>query len=180
MQPDLAPQQASNSRDQDGHVEWLRQVLVRSRFKPLQNVFWARTGREHEQGNIITRCAQCAGHGEPIFSRQHHIQNERIEIPTVFQEQLQRLFTVAAHLHGITLRLQVKAKPFGQMCFIFHDQDPRHTWYTLGRRSVNVLPRPAPSLWADASPPWRRAMDRTMNNPRPVPFTRPDAEVETL
>ena len=43
--------------------------------------------------------------------------------------------------------------------------------------SVNVAPRPSPSLCANTRPPWARAIERTMYRPRPVPlmFRRPRA-----
>src|SRR5258706_4105010 len=138
--PGFAAQQASDTRDQNGEVERLRQIIIRARFKSLQDVLRTRAGRQHEYGNIVVRRAQSTSYGEPVFSRQHYIQDERAKVRSLLRQQLQRLFASAADAHGISFRLEIETKAFGQMRFIFDDKDSRHTWSTLGRRNVNVLP----------------------------------------
>ena len=54
--------------------------------------------------------------------------------------------------------------------FVFYQENFVHREF-LGSSMINVVPRPEPSLSAYALPPWRRAMARTMNRPRPLPFT---------
>ncbi len=126
--PSFAAQQASDTRDQDGQIERLGQIIIGARFKSLQDVLRARAGRQHEYGNVVVRRAQSSSHGEPIFSRQHYIQDERGKVCSLFRQQLQGLLARAADAHGISFRLQIETKPFSQMRFIFHDKDSRHTW----------------------------------------------------
>ena len=38
-----------------------------------------------------------------------------------------------------------------------------------GNRAVNRAPTPSGPRWAMISPPWRRAVSRAMDSPRPVP-----------
>ena len=52
----------------------------------------------------------------------------------------------------------------------FYYQDAAHG--RMGSCMTKVLPRPGPSLSAQARPPWRLATERTMYSPRPVPLTR--------
>ena len=58
------------------------------------------------------------------------------------------------------------------MLLVFDDEDAAHCGGNTGSCTVNVLPRPGPSLSANTLPPWRATTDRTMKSPRPVPLTR--------
>src|SRR5580700_1318183 len=88
--------------------------------------------------------------------------------------------------------LQVELQPLCQVRLVLYHQDAAHDTVAfpgnsfsgnslrgnsflgnsfLGNSKVTVVPFPAPSLSANTRPPCLRAMERTMNNPRPVPFT---------
>ena len=127
LRPFLAPQQTFDSRQQDRQVERLRQVIVGARFKSLQHVFGPASRRQHQYRNIILRLPQLPRHRKPIFSRQHHVQHQRIIEFIVFQQPVQRFLSPVGDLHGVALRLQVKPKPLRQVRLIFHDQNPAHT-----------------------------------------------------
>ena len=98
------------------------------------------------------------------------------------QEQLQRRLAGAHHLHRVAFRLEIEPQSLGQVLLVFHHQYSRH--FAIGNSTTNVLPRPGPSLSAQARPPWRLATERTMYSPSPVPFTAdamgPGHAVETL
>ena len=88
------------------------------------------------------------------------------------KELRERRFARVDHLDVVVLGDQVEPQAFGEMLLVFDDQDPAHGGGNSGNCTVNVLPRPGPSLSANTLPPWRAITDRTMNSPRPVPFTR--------
>ena len=74
--------------------------------------------------------------------------------------RLERRFAGVDHLHLVALGLQVEAQPFGEVLLVFDDQNAAHL--AIGSCSTNVLPRPGPSLSAQARPPCRLATERTM------------------
>src|SRR5208282_43262 len=99
-----------------------------------------------------------------------------------FDEPLQSGLAIRRHFHGVSFGLQVEAQALRQMSFILHNQHAAHDAATfrgksflgnsfLGNSRVTVVPLPAPSLCANTRPPCLRAIERTMNSPRPVPFT---------
>src|SRR2546429_5484547 len=76
------------------------------------------------------------------------------------------------NFYRVSFGLQVEAQAVRQVRLVLHDQHPAHATVTFrGNSRVTVVPFPAPSLSANTRPPCLRAIDRTMNNPRPVPFT---------
>ena len=85
-------------------------------------------------------------------------------------KQVQRGLAGFHYPHLIAFGLQIEPQTFGEMQFVFHYQDLSHL--ATGNRRKKVLPSPAPSLSDQARPPCRLATERTMYNPRPVPFTR--------
>src|SRR5258708_35592588 len=66
--PALTAQKAGNTRDQDIEIEGLGQIIVRARFEPLQHIFGASAGGEHEKRCVIARRPQRMGAPEPVFS----------------------------------------------------------------------------------------------------------------
>ena len=112
-----------------------------------------------------------------VIAGQHHIQDNGIESFTFVDEPLQSRFAVGGDLDGVPFCLQVEAQAIGQMRLVLNDNDAAHATVSfcgnsfLGNSRVTVVPLPAPSLSANTRPPCLRAIDRTMNNPRPVPLT---------
>src|SRR5262249_26495762 len=96
---------------------------------------------------------------------------QKIERLPLSQQPKQNFLAVVDDDHVMALGLQVKTESLGDVALIFHNQDTAHTRYTLGRRMVNVLPWPSPSLSAKTSPPCRRTMERQRKRPKPVPLT---------
>src|SRR5207302_6322779 len=101
-----------------------------------------------------------------------HVENHHVEALSLFDEPLQSRFAVRRNFHGVPFGLQVEAQTVGQVRLVLYYQHPAHATVTFrGNSMVTVVPFPAPSLSANTRPPCFRAIDRTMNNPRPVPFT---------
>ena len=87
-------------------------------------------------------------------------------------------------IRPVALGFEVEAETLGQVVLVLDDENAlsgcRHACVALGSSSVNVLPRPVPSLNANAFPPCRRAANRTMKRPRPLlPRERAATEVGT-
>src|ERR1700689_3113247 len=173
--PVLTAQEAFEPREQDGEIERLWKVVVGARFESLENVFRAASRGEHQQRDVVFRFAQFARNGKAVFSRQHYIENERFELGILFEQQIKRLFAFAADVHGVAFGFEIEAQTFGEMRFVFADEDPGRARLPRGSVSVKVLPWPSPPLSAKASPPYRRATERTMKRPSPVPLTWPVA-----
>src|SRR4051794_5788669 len=89
-------------------------------------------------------------------------------------QQLQRVLAGDSDFHFVPFSFQIKAQTGSEVLLVFNNQDFAHAsdFGAAGSCSVNVLPRPAPGLSANARPPCFSATDRTMNRPSPVPFTR--------
>ncbi len=177
--PGFAPEQAADSGNQDVKIEGLLQIIVSARFEALQHVFRAPTRREHQDGNIVFRGAQCASHGEAVFSGKHYVEHHSVKLFVFLEQVFERGFAIFHQLDGIAFGFQIEAQASRDVGFILDDQQTAHTRYTRGSRMVNVLPRPSPSLSALTSPPWRLIISRTMNSPRPVPLTRSVARLYT-
>ena len=88
-------------------------------------------------------------------------------------EQRQRLLAVAGDGHLVALGLEVEAQAVGDVRLVLDDEDAAHADFGCsatasaspakrGSSTVNVAPRPSPSLWANTRPPCARAMERTM------------------
>ena len=88
------------------------------------------------------------------------------------RSRLMARFAVARDLDGMAFRFQIEAQALRQMRFVFDHQDAAHA-RLLGNSRVTVVPRPSPALSANTLPPCARAIARTMNKPRPVPFAWP-------
>ena len=92
------------------------------------------------------------------------------------EEPLEGSFAGVDDLGRVTLGFEIEAEAFRQVLFVFNDQHALrgtgHARDTFGSQSVNVLPRPGPSLSANALPPCLLATDLTMKRPRPLPFAR--------
>ena len=126
--------------------------------------------REHQHGDEQGRGPKLPQHREAILAGKHHVQNNHIEMGSFRQKRVQRSFAGFHHFDAEAFRFQVEAQTFGQRSLVFHHQNSTHDF--SGNCTTNVLPLPGPALSAQAFPPCRWATERTMNRPRPVPFTR--------
>src|ERR1017187_7358204 len=171
LHPDAPPQQALKASDQDGQLKWLRQIVIGARSESLQDIFGTPARGQHQDRNVVFLFAQQRGYFEAALARQHHVQNNGIEVLCLLEEAFQSGFAIARDFNLVSFGLQVEAQTLRQVCLVFYHQYAAHA--TLrGNSRVTVVPFPTPSLWANTLPPWLRAIERTMNNPSPVPFTR--------
>ena len=107
---------------------------------------------------------------EAVLAWQHDIQDHHIDRWRSPLNSSSAASPESTTCDLITFGFQIEAQAFGQVLLILHDQNASHL--ATGNCSTNVLPRPGPSLSAQARPPCRRATERTMYRPKPVPFTR--------
>src|SRR5579864_4562597 len=177
--PLAAPQQALQPRQQNRKIKRLGQIIVRARGESFEHVFRAPARRQHQYGNIVARGSQLRDHAEPVFPRQHDVEHDGVKLFFLLQQLVSRRSPIAHHFRRIPFGFEIEAQSLRQVRFILHYQNPAHG-FDLGvtvRESIRgssittVVPRPSPSLTANAVPPCFLAMDFTMNSPRPVPFT---------
>ena len=129
---------------------------------------------QHQRRNELPGLAQLGDHREAVDARQHHVQHHHVERAGAgLSSSVQRGFARFHHFHLVAFGFQIEAQPIGQVVLVFDDQNACSSLHrTGGSCRTKVLPRPGPSLSAHARPPCRLATERTMNSPRPVPFTR--------
>src|SRR5205823_2989361 len=121
----------------------------------------------HEDGDEVLFLPELAHDGEAVFSRQHDVEHDEIEMLRGIQKVRERALPVVEHFRGEALRLEVEAQPLRQVMLVFDNQDPlRHVDQAdaeaAGSCSVNVLPCPCPALSANALPPCFLATEFTM------------------
>src|ERR1700739_111647 len=124
--PSFAAQQASHACNEDGKVERLWQVIVGTGFKSFQDVFWARSGGEHEERNVILGFTKGARYRETIFARKHYVQHQRVEFVLCAQEACQRFVAIALDLNRVAFLFEIEAQPFREVRLVLHYEDPAH------------------------------------------------------
>ena len=175
--PLRSAQQPSDPRQQNRQLGRLRQVVVGAGGKPVEDVFGTPARREHEHRHELLGGAQLGHDREAVLARQHDVEHDEVELAVVTAEQpLESGLAGVDDLDGKAFRFEVEPQPLGQVQFVLDDEHAlrrrAHAAVALGRRSVNVLPRPGPLLSANARPPCFLATDRTMKRPSPLPFAR--------
>ncbi len=179
--PNGAPQQALQAGDQNGQLKGLWQVIVRARREPLEHIFRTPAGGQHQNRHIIFLLAQQGRDIKAALAREHDVENDRVEAFFFFEQPVQSRLAVGRNFHSVSFGLQVEAQALRQVRLVLHHQHAAHGSVTfrgnsfLGNSRITVVPFPAPSLCAKTRPPCLRAIERTMNNPSPVPFT-PESE----
>ena len=171
--PVAAAQQSLQTGEQNRKFKRFGKIVVSAGGKAVKHVLGAASRGEHQHGNEILSCAQLAGDREPIFAGKHDIEDDCVEIlplAIVPQKQLQRALAISRNFNRMPLGLEIELQPLGEMGFVFDDEHSAHA-VLLGSSKTTVVPRPSPSLSANTRPPCLRAIARTINNPRPVPFT---------
>src|SRR5260221_694989 len=112
----------------------------------------------------------------PIFAlhqiaqqlRLHHRQMDRISQRAQFQ--LPEVNRLAAKTEGVAASSLLALRRLPRLVLDLRRLADARVPFR-GNSSVPVAPFPAPSLSANTRPPWLRAIARTINTPRPVPFT---------
>ena len=114
-------------------------------------------------GTILPGGAQLRGDGEAVLAGQHHVEDDDVEDAALVEQQVERLLAVGRDDGLVAFGLEVEAQAVGDVLLVFDDQDAAHDQSSrVGSSSVNVAPRPSPSLCANTRPPCARAIERTM------------------
>src|SRR6476620_2532144 len=125
---------------------------------------------QHQCGNELPRIPHFRHDGKSVLAGKHHIEYDDIEAGGSSFQNVEGRFAGIGHLDLMAFGFQVEAQAVGKVQLVFHYQDATHL--DIGSCSTKVLPRPGPSLSAQARPPCRLATERTMYRPSPVPGTR--------
>src|SRR6266436_3001108 len=86
-EPVFAAQKTFYPRQQDGQIEWLRQVIISAGFESLEYILRSGARGQHQQRYVVLGLAELPGHCEAILSGKHNVQYQRIESFIVFQKQ---------------------------------------------------------------------------------------------
>src|SRR5581483_8997897 len=173
--PLTAPQQPLQAGEQDGKLKRFWQVVIRARGKTFQHILGAAASGEHQHGHVVSRGAQLRDHLETILLGQHDVEHHRVKLLLSSEQEIGRALAITDDLGLVTFGLEIETQPLRQVRLVLHYQDPAHPSAlcedsSLGNSMVTVVPCPSPALAAEALPPCFRAMDFTMNNPKPVPL----------
>src|SRR5919197_11254 len=130
----------------------------------FDGVFGAGKGRQDDHRRRIAAGTQPAENFDAIHPSGHaQIEQHRIDI---IRHCGEALASGGRHTRRVTEISERLGKAFAHCAVVVYDQDGCH-----GTSISNIAPAPE---WASrASPPWRRAISRTMASPRPVPSARP-------
>src|SRR5580658_605311 len=121
------------------------------------------TRGEHERGHELAGFPHLRDDAESVDAREHDVQDHDVEGSGLGLQLFERGFAGIYQLDLVAFGFQVKTKAFGEVLFVFHDENSAHfVNFTMGSCKMKVLPRPGPSLSAQARPPCRLATDRTM------------------
>ncbi len=111
------------------------------------------TGR-HEPGR-----AELLEHLEPVLAGQADVEHD--EVVVAGADEPERALAVAGDPRREAVGPEALLEERGDPGLVLDDQDAAHD-ATRGSSSVNVAPRPSPSLCANTRPPCARAIERTM------------------
>ena len=183
LHPLAAAQQSAQPGQQNLQLERLGQVIVRARLETLQHIGGPAARGQHQHRHVMPGGAQLLRHREAVLARQHHVEHDGVVAVAIGQQPIERLLAVAIDVHRVALGFEIEPQAFGQVRFVFDDQDAAHPStrrralasgplasvrsrstgpLARGSSSVNVEPLPSPALSANTRPPWRLAIERTM------------------
>ena len=156
-----------------GSSNGLVQVVVGACAEAAQHILRAAARGQDQHGHVLPASPQFCGDGKAVDARQHHVEHHKVVAARLLRQPLQGVLARFGQLDLVLVGLEVEAQPVSQVPFVFDDEDAAHDVDAIGSCTVNVLPRPGPSLSANTVPPWRATTARTMKSPSPAPLTRP-------
>ena len=177
--PAAPPQQTVDARQENGQVERLGKIVVGPCFESTQNVSRAPARGQHQNRNELADGSKLRGDRKSVLAGQHDVEDDGVERLPVDQQHAERAFAVGHNRRLVSLRFEVEPQAVGNVLLVFDDQDPAHDTTRLERKryggfaasaadasrgssTVNVEPRPSPSLCTKTRPPCARAIDLTM------------------
>src|SRR5580704_13301560 len=84
------------------------------------------TSGEHERGYELAGFPHLRDNAESVDAREHDVQNHDVEGRSLSLQLFERGFAGIYQLDLVTLGFQVKSKAFGEVLFVFHDQNSAH------------------------------------------------------
>ena len=116
--------------------------------------------RKDQSRDEVAGLPQLRHHREAVFAGQHHVQDHYVEGGRTPCQQIDGGLPGLHRDYLVAFGFEVKAQAVGQVPLVFYHQNTAHG--KAGSSSTKVLPRPGPSLSAQARPPCRLATERTM------------------
>jgi hypothetical protein len=69
--------------------------------------------------------AELTGYGKTVFAREHYVEDQGFEV-MFFLEEGQSFFAFAGDLDRMAFGFEIKTKTFGEMGFVFDNEDTAH------------------------------------------------------
>ena len=118
------------------------------------------TRGQDQCGHILAGLPHLRYHVKTADPGQHDIQDHDVEGGRFGLQPFKRGFAGVHQLHLIAFRFQVESQSFSEVLLVFNYQHSVHFVvlahllnFTIGSCRMKVLPRPGPSLSAQARPP---------------------------
>src|SRR5687768_15462029 len=99
--PRVTAEQRIDARNENGEIEWLRQVIVGSSLEPPQHIFGAAARGEHENRRQPPSGAHAGGNSEPVDAREHDVEHYEIDARRIGLELPQGGFAVVYQYHFV-------------------------------------------------------------------------------
>ena len=142
-------------------LERLRQIVVRTRLESLEHVLGAAARREHQDRQELPAARSSAATVNPSLPGSITSRTTTSKIRRSFSSRCERPLAVGRDHRVMAFGFEVEPEAVGDVLLVLDDEDAAHV-VSRGSSSVNVAPRPSPSLCANTRPPCARAIDRTM------------------
>jgi hypothetical protein len=121
--PGATPQQSADARQQDGELGGLGQIVVGASRESLQDVFGSPPRGEDEHRDEIPGRPQLRHDGEPVLAGQHHVEHDEVDGGGIVLQPVQRALPRIDDIGIVAFGFEVEAQPFGEMLFVFDDED---------------------------------------------------------
>ena len=117
-----AAQDGADAGDQLARIERLAEIVVGAELQSDDAIDVVAARRQHQDGRVV-RGAELAQHVEAADARQHHVQNQDLEV--VQLELVERVAAVVHALHLEVLGLQIFGEHLAELAVVVHQQHAR-------------------------------------------------------
>ena len=101
--------------------EGLRKVVVGAGVEPCNAVLDGIPRREHQDRRPDASCAQATADGESVETREHHIEDDRVEAGE--PRETRGFLAVSDYVDRVTFLTQTARDQLGKLPLVLHDQD---------------------------------------------------------
>jgi hypothetical protein len=121
--PGGAAEERLDADEEDVEVEGLGEVVVGSGFEAFEDVFGARSGREHEDRGVVLGFAEGSGDGEAVLAGEHAVEDDGGDGVLGVEEIVEGGVAVGFVVGAVAFGLQIEEEALGEVLFVFDDDD---------------------------------------------------------